>query len=132
MKKIQARRRPGLGIVGIVGCISAATIGCDAFDQDTIDVELFNDSDQTVHMFVSGEVRSPANRLEPGQARIAQARFERSDTVVISVQNSLGLDLFGGCTFVDQEFDMENPFSGQVGYDPNSSDILNCSGNAFE
>ncbi len=108
--------------------------GCDieGLSQDTIELELFNDSGVPIHILLEMEARAPSNQIQPGAGRIVTARFMRNGSLFVSAQNNLGENVFGGCPFVDEEFDSENPFTGQIIYTGTSPGILTCTGSAFK
>ncbi len=112
-------------LIGIVGC------DIEGLAQDTIELEFFNDSNEPIHILLNNEARAPSNRLEPGASRIVTTRFFQNDSLFVAAQNSLGTDVFGGCPFVDEEFDSENPFAGQISY-TGTGNFFDCTGSAFE
>jgi hypothetical protein len=107
--------------------------GCDivGLDQDTIELELFNDSSEPIHILLEMEARAPSNQIQPGGTRIVSTRFTQNGTLFVAAQNNFGVDVFGGCPFVDEEFDSENPFTGQISY-TGVGEVFTCTGSAFK
>ncbi|HNO79355.1 MAG TPA: hypothetical protein PKN33_14995 [Phycisphaerae bacterium] len=113
-------------------CLISNT-GCElvSTDQDTIELELFNDASDPIHILLENEARAPSNQIQPGAARIVTARFMQNGSLFVAAQNNLGVDVFGGCPFVDEEFDSENPFTGQIIY-TGEGNFFTCTGSAFK
>lgn len=128
------RQRNPISYIATLAICLITGAGCDTglLNQDTIELELFNDSDEPIHILLEMEARAPSNRLEPGTARIVTTRFMQNGSLFVAAENSLGTEIFGGCPFVDEEFDSENPFSGQISYTGETPGILTCTGSAFK
>lgn len=125
-------REPILFIVALAICL-IGSVGCDiaGLEQDTVELEFFNDSNEPIHILLNNEARAPSNRLEPGGTRIVTTRFFQGNSLLVFAENSLGTDVFGGCPFVNEEFDSENPYAGQISY-TGTGEFFTCTGTAFE
>ncbi len=128
------RIRQSIHLFAALSACLIINIGCDiaGLDQDTIELELFNDSDVPIHILLESEARAPSNQIQPGGARIVTTRFTQNGVLFVEAQNNLGEDLFKECPFVDEEFDSENPFAGQITYDGPLGVVLQCAGSAFK
>ncbi len=120
--------------VTLLACVFAS-LGCQdpdiVFGQREVELELFNDSDDPVHILLDNEARAPSNRIQPGSGRFVITRFLQDGTLFVAAQNNLGVDVSMNCSFVDFEFDDEFPFTGQISY-TGIGEVPSCEGSAFK